>query len=940
MAKSSPSKLEPREFGDFTRERVVTILKNRIGTKSQAVTNVAAGLLAGLDPQGPRPAYDLIDVALDVLAGGNTAMAGDLLWQAAEHAQNSRIRVEAIRRSGPIATPERSSLLRTWATDGFSPIVNYQHDQIDINSIKTAAITALGTIRVPSRDDIETIMVAITPLSDKAKFSPVVFSAACGAYWSAGDVKSLPKLVEVASSWSRTEMGAHLTALAAKFSTKELKPHADELRKAFLECADKWPDDSLTADRLLTLADKLATTDFFQDWSSRYGKDGLEHGRGRVTLKLLESLNQPTDGLARGLLILVRWSHHLASSGPVIQRLRQCVGAGHGKLVAQSIVSESHEGHGRLLESGKVFVLFDSIDTGMTQVCEAVSAIQSQPRRQQVAAAVATGGLDFAYEEATAGPETKKMDRTQRPQRQGEQKTLTHDVSVLEALDPLQNPVLVIARLLCPPTSSSGALDVCRSWLSPRDAIANYVIRVVIREAGQVQGFGQENPILTQFEQSVLSPEPQQAPLKPMLESALVSGVMVDGKVNRYAVDLVLRAGLSFEKSAETALNGIRTTEDAEFLLDRLREKGTSVIGVLAKGIRFHHDTNGQLTEYVRAKAISLVTELVNETKDRTQQDSFADQLHERFQDPLTVRQSAYHACGELGSFHSIKALRGRLSKETASSAKTAIEQAIADLRKRLIEERPQGGLPKAVTQWMNFVADLGDPALLPHVVGYLDPPHPDHSVRRSALVAVEHMPGSESLAVVKRFITDTAPEGETLAIARHARLVLEERNDLELFDVLSNFYSADEGVLDPAIDYANLLGTLLPSVTKGLQKSLNLFEDGHWDEFVARISGLMESVAKLVFRRRFSLLGIDQAAADKIARGPYRNLLNLAGFRNIYGKLQAHCDTIYAYRGESPTAHATHTDGSVKAEATSEDAEYIRDEFKLAFAEAVKALR
>jgi len=192
----------------------------------------------------------------------------------------------------------------------------------------------------------------------------------------------------------------------------------------------------------------------------------------------------------------------------------------------------------------------------------------------------------------------------------------------------------------------------------------------------------------------------------------------------------------------------------------------------------------------------------------------------------------------------------------------------------------------------------------------------------------------------VKRFITDTAPEGETLAIARHARLVLEERNDLELFDVLSNFYSADEGVLDPAIDYANLLGTLLPSVTKGLQKSLNLFEDGHWDEFVARISGLMESVAKLVFRRRFSLLGIDQAAADKIARGPYRNLLNLAGFRNIYGKLQAHCDTIYAYRGESPTAHATHTDGSVKAEATSEDAEYIRDEFKLAFAEAVKALR
>ena len=127
--------------------------------------------------------------------------------------------------------------------------------------------------------------------------------------------------------------------------------------------------------------------------------------------------------------------------------------------------------------------------------------------------------------------------------------------------------------------------------------------------------------------------------------------------------------------------------------------------------------------------------------------------------------------------------------------------------------------------------------------------------------------------------------------------------------------------------------------MTKGLKKSLELFNDGHWDEFVTRISGVMEGVTRHVLRRRFDVLGMDEDKAKALAGGAYRNLLNFAAFRNTYGKLQTHCSTIYAYRGESPTAHATHTDGSTKGEATSDDAEYIRDEFKLAFAEAVKAL-
>jgi hypothetical protein len=161
------------------------------------------------------------------------------------------------------------------------------------------------------------------------------------------------------------------------------------------------------------------------------------------------------------------------------------------------------------------------------------------------------------------------------------------------------------------------------------------------------------------------------------------------------------------------------------------------------------------------------------------------------------------------------------------------------------------------------------------------------------------------------------------------------------LFDVLGSFYSAEEEVLDPEINYINLFGgTLLTIVTKGLKKSRELLDDGHWEEFVTRISSVMESIARHVFRHQFNVLGIDEDKAKTIAAGSYRNLLNFAAFSARYRKLQTHCRTIYDYRDESSTAHATRTDGSAKAEVTSDDAEYIRDEFKLAFVEAINALR
>jgi HEAT repeat protein len=930
--------LDPHEFGDFTRDRVVDMLKKAIGVESPVLATMAATLLAGVDAQGPGPSHDLIPTALDVLASSDEVIAQGLLWQAAECARNARIRVEAIRRAGRIATPQQAALLRKWATEGFQPIVNFQHDQINVTSIREAALKALGTIKNPTKDDVEAIIVSATPPSNQAELSQPVFHAACEAYWSAGDLASLPKLVSLASKRWRGDIGTSLIALPAKFGTEQLKPHAEELREAFLEAAADWPNDGVRADRLLTLAEKLVTPKFFQDWASRYGGDGLEHGRGRLTLKLLEHFTQPTEGVARALLILARWPRNCVGNGPVVQGLTKCARAGHGGLVAQAIIAQAHDGYRHLVESGDAFGLYDSVGTALTSMCEVLSATQNEHERQRTAAVVATGALSAACEEEMSAPPTKTIpNRGQGQNAQEDQERPARQVSLLERLDPPQNPVAVVARLVSPPISSCGALAVAENWLTRGDFLAQFAIRLILREAGRANAFGQEAPMLARFEQRMQLSQPQRTPMRAALEAALPLEIVVEGRLNRYALDLMQRAKLSFERGAEVALTGIGTKDDAQFLLDRLYDE--RAIEVLTRSTRFHRHGQQPLTAHVQATAISLVTELLRETNDRKRQETFAGQLHDRFQDLPIAREAAYRACGELGSFSSIRPLRERLPKETAPSAKKIIEQAIADLHKRLVDEKPQQGTADTIKQWLGFVADLGDPALVPLVTGYLDPPHTDHTVRHAALDAIEHMPSPESLEVVKKFIGDTAPQGEMLTMARHARLVLEERNDSDLFSVLGRFYPAEEELLDPTINYVDRFGTLLPSVTRGLKKSLELLDDGHWDEFVTRISGVIESVTRLVIRRRFDVLGIDEDKAKTIAGGHYHNLLNVTALRDAYGKLQTHCNTIYAYRGESPTAHATNTDGSTKAEMTREDAEYIQDEFTLAFAEAVKVL-
>lgn len=942
MKKSSQSGFDPSEFGDFTRQRIVTVLGKDSDHKSSTKAIMAASLLSSFDPRGPNPGLDVIVTAMDALAGAPKQLARGLLWQAAEHAANARLRVEALKRFGPFVQPDHVDAIRRWASEGFAPTQSYQNDQVSNDCTKAAALMALGNLARPGRAEIDIVVGALSQPSGKDKFSRTVFDAAVEAYWKIGDRDSLSGLVAKMQQRWQPDLGMALVGLSAKFSKSELKPHAMSINEALRKYAHQWQEPRNVMSRLIEVTKKTATPESFRGWASSYGGDGLENGRGKITRAMQEALDPKHDDAARANLALARWPINLRENSGVITGLAEGVRAGHHALVARTVIEHQHDGYRKLLEEGTLLDLYETMDVGVGAVCEALSACHAA-HRQRAAQLLAKGVFNVAIrasrpDESPVDIESLTGKGAGRDSAPGEA-FYDEIFEAVEALDPSKNPVALVAGLLCPPTSSQGALAIVETlsrWDSPA---AEFVIRSVIRQAGRLGESGEDAPVLREWEQLFLTPEDRK--LRATFEAALAEEVVFDGKVNRYALLVAQRENLSFSTTARKALDGLSSLNDAEYLLNQLHAGGADVGGVLQHGVTFHRDIDPSLTEFVRKTSIELRTRKLIAAGTQKQREDFARQLQERFHDSATVRIAAYRACGELGGLFNIKALRNRRERENSEPAKAAIDGAIASLKERLVAQKGEQATPEEFVCWLGYVGDLGDPALLPNVVGCLEPPHPEQCVRLAALAALSEMGGCEALDVVTRFMEDTAPEGETLSAARRARMRLEDRRDTELFEVLAVFYKPDNDVLDPAIDYGKLLGTtLLASSTKALQKAQRFWEEGHWDEFVTRLSGVVEAMVKQVVRKRYAEISWDQAKAEKMARGSLANILNSTEFKNGYSRLQAHANTLYSFRHGSPTAHVMNVDGSSKEEASEDDAEYVREEFLQAFEEAVKALR
>src|SRR5439155_6656067 len=114
---------------------------------------------------------------------------------------------------------------------------------------------------------------------------------------------------------------------------------------------------------------------------------------------------------------------------------------------------------------------------------------------------------------------------------------------------------------------------------------------------------------------------------------------------------------------------------------------------------------------------------------------------------------------------------RNRLATEPEATHKAAIKTGLDSLKQSLTKSKSAGDDATKIVQWLTFVADLADPDLIEQVTDYLLPQHPVPAVRVAALEALAHMGGPKALDAVKLFISENAPAGETLSVARRIRL-------------------------------------------------------------------------------------------------------------------------------------------------------------------------
>ena len=264
----------------------------------------------------------------------------------------------------------------------------------------------------------------------------------------------------------------------------------------------------------------------------------------------------------------------------------------------------------------------------------------------------------------------------------------------------------------------------------------------------------------------------------------------------------------------------------------------------------------------------------------------------------------------------------------------------LTSIGKQLMVARPSRTAADLSIKWLAHVADLGDGSFVDEVASFLSPPHSERRVLVAALNSLERLGQERAIKSIDQFVTDTSPSNEVLHAARHARAVLQNRNDLELLEVLARIFDDGSPVLDPKVDYEKLFGlSRMKRLAKGLSESLLLKENGYWEEFVTKLDGICDMLNRHLFDKHWAAMGLPEEKARALSKREYGNRLSISEFRNSFPVLQPLMQTINDMRNAATTAHQEDSDGTEKPGLEEDDASLAIEQFKNLFTRYVEAV-
>jgi len=918
-------------LGSFTRSDIASILKTRADPDSATTVVAACAWLSSMDPHTQMPPREHFLDALETLAASKHATAPHALKLIAAKAANARIRVEAVRRLGRASAKVLHSLI----TGQSSPTAGFQGERINDDEFKQAAIQAIGEMAKPNAADTE-LVLGILKADVESRSDSALFQTAAESLCRLAKPSNLEWLADAATSLRDSHMALSTLSICAKYSRRALLVHADKLSDALVRSLHHLPKSDELQDRLCDLARKTTCAQLLEKLSSRYWDAPPHSPVGAVVWAAVEAYGPADAVLADACLALAKSGENAQPGGPWVHQLTRCAEAGHADRITCRITRMDGAGHKLILESGSLQNVLGGADEVVEGICRAFTEAPNVGDPQVYGAMRCVLALGIA--DCRELPSVDWLARG-RMGKDGRTNLAEQIAEQLRSNEASMSPIQRLAQSVFDQTMQKGAIEIAARFAARNDELASLFCEVLLTTAGDLDCAAWEplttTPEFRRFEDGFFSTCEQ------WFKDHAVRFLMQDDRLNRYVLDVIRRRNLRFAEAVRTAARSIVHTSDADHLLDRIACSGEdNSVGMLAELTCFAAEDRG-LALHVRKEAIRRTAGLCAEGTLQPEElrADILPHIHARFNDALEVRLAAYAACLHVPDCSSIVPLVRRRETEAEMRGKAAIGKALATLRKQLLSVRPDLHAATDCVSWIQHVRNLGIASMGAEIRPYLDPPHPNEDVVLAALECLAQLGGRTALKIVDGFLQETSPEGVVLREARRAKIVLQDRNDADLFEALSQFFPEDSNVLNPSLDYDALLGGRARRLAAGLTDSWTQWEAGHWGDFVTHLDAACDLLVRHLFTAAPAKMKLGRDKCRQLATKPYGNRLSVSQFRDAYPVLQAGFSEIHALRGEGTTAHVEEPDGTAKPGLTDTGAKFAMDQFVQLFPRYVAEL-
>lgn len=926
----------------WTPDEAVQCLLSAPEGSSEEILISAAVALCMLNRDGSEPNRTWITSLLDAITVQKHPATEQVLLRLARDGRNTRIRMEATRRLGSVAAlQDARALLHEYGRDGFRTVTNYHQDTISPVSIRQAAVESLGKLRNPKSEDVH-CLVAIATAEAQSGEESAVFDAVVDALFSISRPADINALVDLAGNCHSHLFRLAVLGVLSKFNASALRPRRQDLVKIFVDSLGGFRRDDSLRDRLTGLAEKITSPDLLRGISERHSGLNLDVESGLIAAAALEHYGKFDDFLLNAYLSLARTQENVHSGSRCIRGLTQCASAGHGHTICTHLMRMHAPGYEHLIRQGLLGEVLNHAKAVVKGVATALTALANDGERARCADLCCEGLIRIPLgivKDASQFVDLESF-RTGRDRYGNGRQQITPLIEVLRATPADADTLSALVGELVAPKLNAGAVALAVVLLKHADELASLFLERLFTMARQVCLTVKE-PLRSDFPMMQLEPAILPAHQNWCREN-LKGLLMAEGSVNRYVLDFLRRNNMEFIPACQKCISDARTAEDADFVMESMALRNdVDALKAIAAQIGFV-STERKIDSSVRKHALELAFRLMNSVKidDKVAEYVFG-QVHARFQDNTEVRLAAYEFCGKMANPRSIRPLKERVKTDTNPAAKTALAAALDAIRKNLATSPLDLRDPKACVSWLSFVADLADASLLEVVTRFLSPPHSDPQVVVAAIKAIEAMHDERGIAVIDDFIAQTSPGGEMLRAARHTRATLQDRKDVDLLDALAEMFPPESPVLDPAVNYTDILGQArVTRIAAALRKSLDLRGGGHWDECVTKIDGVCDALCRAVFELHPDFLGLESTRGRNLAEKPYGTRLGVSEFKRVFPSVQPILAYIHSMRQDGSAAHLEDNDGAGKPGLGEQETERVFDEFRKVFPEYLAALK